>query len=97
MLAAVAGDAEAIVTSNVRDFPSELIPYPIHVVGPAAFAASTVSVSPDDALPAVEQMARRRRLPPRNSVKEVLEALQRTYHMDEAVDMIRSAADRRDG
>jgi len=55
--AALVGGAGAIVTDNLKDFPIAKIPAHIKVLSPSAFAADTVSVSPDVALQAVETMA----------------------------------------
>ena len=90
--AAVVGGADAIVTSNVDDFPPDRIPKAIHVLEPAAFAADTVCVSPDLALRAVAEIARRRRSPQR-SVADVLDTLTDIYGMEEAVETIRSVTD----
>ena len=55
--AALVGGAGAILTDNLKDFPIAKIPAHIKVLSPSAFAADTVSVSPDVALQAVETMA----------------------------------------
>ena len=89
LAATVAGGAGAIVTSNVKDFPRNKVPEHIHVLGPAHFAADTVSVSPDAALRAVESLSRRFRQPPVD-VEQVLTDLRTRYGMDEAVELIRN-------
>jgi len=55
--AALVGGAGTILTDNLKDFPIAKIPAHIKVLSPSAFAADTVSVSPDVALQAVETMA----------------------------------------
>jgi predicted nucleic acid-binding protein len=89
LAAAVVGGADVIVTHNLRDFPRANVPAHIHVVAPAAFAADTVSASPDIALRAVTAMAARYRAPQR-SADEVLNELATRYGMVEAVDSIRA-------
>jgi PIN domain len=88
LAAAVVGGAGAIVTHNLRDFPQAKVPSHIHMLAPAAFAADTVSVSPDLALRAVTEMAARYRAPAR-TVDEVLGELATRYNMVETVDLIR--------
>ncbi len=52
--AASVGGAGAIVTDNLKDFPTAKIPAHIKVLSPSAFAADTVSVSPDVALHTIQ-------------------------------------------
>ena len=54
--AAVVGGAGAIVTENLKDFPSVKIPPHIKVLSPSQFAADTVSVAPDLARRALQAM-----------------------------------------
>jgi hypothetical protein len=89
LAAAVVGGASAIVTLNVRDFPTTQVPAQIHVLEPAVFAADTVSVSPDLALRAVSEMSARYSKPAR-TVDEVLDKLVIRYGMAEAVELIRA-------
>ena len=87
--AAVVGGAGAIVTDNRKDFPIAKIPAHIKVLSPAEFAADTVSVSPDVALPAVQTMASRYSAPPLMT-EEILSRLAQRYVMTEAVELIRA-------
>jgi predicted nucleic acid-binding protein len=89
LAAAVVGGAGGIVTHNVRDFPTPQVPAQIHVLRPAAFAADTVSVSPDLALRAVSEMSARYSMPAR-TVDEVLDTLVIRYGLAEAVELIRA-------
>ncbi|KAA8890588.1 PIN domain-containing protein [Nocardia colli] len=89
LAAAVVGNAGAIVTHNMRDFPMVSVPSQIQILGPAAFAADAVSVSPDTALHAVEAIASRHSRPP-ETVEQILDRLVKLYGMGEAVDLIRS-------
>lgn len=90
LAAAFVSRAGAIVTDNVRDFPSEAVPDHIRIIKPAQFAADTVAVSPETALRAVEEITRRRNSPP-VTVEQVLDDLIRLYGMHEAVDLLRPA------
>ena len=89
LAAAVVGGAGAIITLNLRDFPIAKIPSHIKVLSPAEFAADTVSVSPDDALRAVQTMASRYSAPPLTT-EEILSRLVQRYQMTEAVGLIRA-------
>jgi predicted nucleic acid-binding protein len=88
--AALVGGAGAIVTDNLKDFPIAKIPAQIKVLSPSAFAADTVSVSPDLALQAVETMASRYSSPPLTS-EEILNRLVQRYRMADAVELIRAS------
>ena len=87
--AALVGGAGAIVTLNLRDFPIAKIPAHIKVLSPSAFAADTVSVSPDVALHAIQTMASRYTAPPLTT-EEILNRLVQRYQMTEAVELIRA-------
>ncbi len=88
--AALVGGADVIVTSNLKDFPSQQIPKPLKVIAPAQFAADTVAVSPDNARHAVGAMAIRF-VQPTSTVEEILDHLAGRYAMIEAVELIRGA------
>ena len=87
--AALVGGAGGIVTGNLKDFPIAKIPAHIKVLAPAEFAADTVSVSPDDALRAVQTIASRYSAPPLTT-EEVLSRLVQRYQMTEAAELIRA-------
>jgi predicted nucleic acid-binding protein len=55
--AAVVGGAGVIVSHNVKDLPTRLLPNGLEVVSPAQFAADTVSISPDAARQALGRSA----------------------------------------
>lgn len=59
LAAAVVAGAGAIVTSNLRDFPTAKVPDPIEVLPPAEFAANTVALNPSAARRAVAEIAAR--------------------------------------
>ncbi|NKY53242.1 hypothetical protein [Nocardia vermiculata] len=79
--------AGAIVTDNVKDFPTGKVPDHIQIIRPAVFSANTVCTSPEGALRALQQMSKRRRNPPQ-SVDDLLEILENRYGMVETVDLI---------
>ena len=89
--AAVVGGAGAIVTDNLRDFPTAKIPPHIKVLSPAKFAADTVSVSPDLARRALQAMASRFSTPALTT-DEILARLVERYRMGEAVELIRATS-----
>lgn len=87
--AAVIAGAGAIVTENVRDFPSDKIPPSIQVLGAREFAKNTVALSPRYARAAVQEIANRSgRYGPELTVDAILDILQDRYGMIEAVDMM---------
>lgn len=88
--AALVGGADAIVTSNLKDFPLQQIPTSLNAISPAQFAADTVSVSPDVAHQAVIAMSSRF-IRPSSTVDEILDQLMARYAMFEAVELIRGA------
>ena len=89
MAAALVGGAGTILTDNLKDFPIAKIPAHIKVLSPSAFAADTVSVSPDVALQAVETVASRYSAPPLTT-EEILNRLVQQYRMTEAVELVRA-------
>jgi predicted nucleic acid-binding protein len=90
LAAAVAGHAGAIVTANLKDFPTDRIPPGIQIITPSEFAANTVAVAPDVALAAVANLSNRLRKPP-VSVDELLAILRDRYGMHEAVELMNEA------
>lgn len=86
--AAVVGGAGAIVTANLRDFPTASLPQNVQVLAPRDFAADTVSVDPNRATLALQEIARRYRSP-RRTAHELLELLVARYQMHEVAQMIR--------
>jgi hypothetical protein len=64
LAAAVAGQAGAIVTDNLKHFPKDKVQPGIQVVPPSEFAANTVDVSPQRALRAVTTLTERFTKPP---------------------------------
>ena len=91
LAAAVIAGAGAIVTDNIRDFPSAMVPRGLDVMTPREFAAATVELDPSRAMDAVTAIASRSG---RRGVvlteDAVLDALVRRYRMSEAVDSTRS-------
>lgn len=87
--AAVVGGAGAVVTSNDKDFPTELVPKTIAVVSPARFALDTISIHPERAWVAIDAMVARYKNPPCTAA-EILDTLESRYGMHEAVELLRS-------
>lgn len=90
--AACVGGAGAIVTYNVKDFPSDRVPDSIQVLLPKEFLLNTVSVDPMRSLMAVAEMARRRGgRDPKYTVDWILRELERRYSLESVVDLLREA------
>lgn len=82
--AAVRGGAGAIVTSNTRDFPQELMPIAIDVLKPTEFAVSTVEVNPAAAKVTLESMSARTGVRgPHRTARQILDDLASKHGMHE--------------
>jgi predicted nucleic acid-binding protein len=78
LAAAIRGNAGAIITDNVRDFPShELDKYGLHAVTPDEFLLDQLDLAPATVLNAVRQQAADTRRP-RLTVDDVLDSLSRS-------------------
>ncbi|WP_068059053.1 PIN domain-containing protein [Nocardia xishanensis] len=88
--AAVVSNAGALVTENLRHFPSHSMPRGLHVVGAAEFAANTCAVDPVRALAAVRQISSRHR-DPAQTAEQLLDLLATRYKMHEAVELMLGA------
>lgn len=76
--AAIRAGAQTIVTSNLRDFPTdELARYDIEVQSPDAFVKAQIGVSRDAVYVAVQQIANSWRNPP-GTFDDVLDRLERS-------------------
>lgn len=90
--AAVIAGAGAIVTHNLKDFPSKLLPPGLEVLSPAEFALHTVDLDPRRSLTAVHEIALRSgHRGPALQVDDILELLVDRYGLDEAVAVLRGA------
>ncbi|PWJ45156.1 PIN domain-containing protein [Quadrisphaera granulorum] len=88
--AAVIAGAGAIVTHNVKDFPTSQVPSTVQVLTPSVFAYNTVTLGPARAVRAIHAMASRSgRKGPIRTTGEVLDILEHRYAMTEAVAMLR--------
>ncbi|GAW49405.1 MULTISPECIES: PIN domain-containing protein [unclassified Nocardioides] len=85
--AAVVGGAGAIVTTNLKDFPSGKVPLDIQVLGAAEFAANTADVDPARAAATLRTLSDRHLRPPRTP-HELLKTLADRYGMDEVAEII---------
>jgi hypothetical protein len=87
--AAVVGGSGAIVTHNIRDFPSERLPLSLDVLSPAEFALDTVSIHPGLAFQAVREMAQRSGQQGSTlSVNDGCDILRYPYDMVDAIDFL---------
>lgn len=91
--AAVVAGAGAIVTSNLRDFPTVSVPAAVEVLSPQQFTATTVSLAPARALAAVQAIADRsgQTGQPRRSIDDLLDHLEGVYQLIDAVTALRAA------
>lgn len=89
--AALVGGAEAIVTQNLRDFPTDRLPDGLSVRTAAQFAADTVAVSPETAVHGLRTMLSRYRNPSIGE-EDALKVLVTRYGMDDAVELLRLAS-----
>ena len=90
---AVAGRADAIVTNNLKDFPSDCIPQTVEVVSPQAFALNNVTLDPKRAYRAIEGIVARSGTSgrPRRTVAGIIAELESRYRMTDAVASLRQA------
>lgn len=90
---AIAGRADAIITSNLRDFPQDRMPTSVEVMPPKTFALHSVTLDVAMARRAVEGIVARSgtRGRPTRTVTEVLNELESRYKMHEAVAHLRSS------
>jgi len=90
--AAQIGGAGAIVTSNLKDFPIELMPANIDVQSPAVFALNTVEVNPSASVNAIRNIAARSGTRgAAMTTDEVLDTLSDRYSMGDAIRVIRDS------
>lgn len=88
--AQIAG-AGVIVTANLKDFPSKLLPDGIEAIPVTDFARDAVSLSPTRSLTAIAQIASRSgRTGPQLSELDIVGVLEQRYGMTEAMAMVRA-------
>ncbi|MFG2043386.1 PIN domain-containing protein [Dactylosporangium sp. NPDC048998] len=90
LAAAVVAGAGAIVTHNLKHFPSDRLPLGVEVLPPSEFAANTVSLDPVRARAAVSAIAERsgKQGPPLTE-HQVLDALVSRYGMTQVAQLLR--------
>jgi predicted nucleic acid-binding protein len=89
--AAQTAGAGVIVTANLKDFPSRLLPDGIRAISAAEFARDAVSLSPTLSLAAIAHIAGRSgRIGPRLTEYDIIEVLEQRYGMTEAMAMVRA-------
>ncbi len=86
--ASVVGGAGIIVSDNVKDLPSDLLPDGLSVATAASFAADTVSVAPELARIALEGISARYTNPPRDA-DTLLDLLRDRYGMHDVAMLLR--------
>jgi hypothetical protein len=78
LAAAIAGHADAIVTFNLKDFPSDALdPHLIEAIHPDDFVLNQLELRPFEALAAVKKMRARLNRPPQ-SAAELIATLARS-------------------
>lgn len=87
--AAVVGGAGAIVTDNLKHFPTRCIPAHIQVLDAREFAANTCDVDPSRAIAALNEIARRHQRPPQTP-QELLRLLVDRYGMVDVGEILSS-------
>ena len=88
--AQIAG-AGVIVTANLKDFPSKLLPDGIDAVPVAEFTRDAVSLSPTRSLAAITQIASRSgRTGPQLTELDIIDILESRYGMVEAMAIVRA-------
>lgn len=85
--AAHIGGAGVIVTSNLKDFPPDLLPAGIAVLPPAQFAADTVDIDPVRGAQALIDISRRHIKTP-HTPTELLDMLASRCNMREVADLL---------
>lgn len=95
--AASKGGAEAIVTSNLKDFPTAQLPASIRAISPQEFVYDTVRQHLTQACRAVlEICARSGANGPKLSPTRMLDILEDRYKMIDTTELLRSAPGLRD-
>jgi predicted nucleic acid-binding protein len=92
LAAAVVGNAGAIVTDNLKDFPPAKVPSHINVITGREFAENTADVNPEAAVRALVAISTRHKLTPRTP-RELLGLLVSRYAMNELGDILAGALD----
>ncbi len=92
LAAAIAGHADCIVTSNVRDFPADIVgPYGIEIIDPDVFIINQLDLSQFAALAAFKRM-RARLKKPESTPEEFAQSLERAG-LPLTADRLREAAE----
>ena len=76
------------MTENYIDLPQQLVPNGVAILSAADFARDTVSVAPQGALRAVQEMSRRRT---GQSLTGLIDLLETRYAMHAAAALLREA------
>lgn len=92
LAAAVVGNAGAIVTDNLADFPREKVPSNIKVIPGREFAEDTAEVNPESAVRALIEISKRHHKTPQTP-RELLDVLEARYEMKDLRDILNDALD----
>lgn len=92
LAAAVVGNAGAIVTDNLKDFPAANVPSHINVITGREFAENTADVNPEAAVRALIAISTRHKLTPQTP-RDILGLLVTRYSMNELEDILADALD----
>lgn len=87
LAAAVVGGAGAIVTDNLKHFPSTLIPSDIQVLRGSEFAANTADVDPERAARALCEISARR-TKTKQTPQELVYLMVERYQMHDVADIV---------
>jgi len=87
--AAVIGNAGAIVTENLKDFPIQLLPFGVDLTHPSEFLYDTVQIDPVGASRAIQRIVQRSgRFGPQLTFDDVLDQLRTRYGLDACVHLL---------
>jgi predicted nucleic acid-binding protein len=90
--AAVVGNAGAIVTDNLKDFPAARVPSHINVITGREFAENTADVNPEAAVRALIAISKRHKRTPQTP-RQLLDLLVARYSMNGLEEILATALD----
>lgn len=90
----LAGDADVIVTDNLKDFPDERLPDGLRVQRPKDFLHDMVTANLYDAMQALHEMAARRQDPPQGATDILDLLIVKGLASGETTDLLKHALER---
>ncbi len=87
LAAAAVGDAGAIITDNIKHFPTDLIPSDIQVLTGREFAANTADVDPERAARALYVIATRH-TKTNHTPRQLVQLLVERYEMHDVAEIV---------